>query len=202
MTECCFRTGSTAAKPACGADPSCLHTACYEKNPAKPGPAPPPPPPAPAGPAPKPSVRGLGLQFGDTISCCSHPLTVVPCLRPGPHQASQLAYQEREFGSLISFNMVNFWPEQLDSDRPFDLAPASKFTPQQVNNSRHLPHSPMLDYLLSAPARHSTLLRLPLRYIRPVHAYHTGSRCNCGSCAHRCSSAAVNSSTLRSGWTV
>jgi hypothetical protein len=41
MTECCFRTGSTAQKPSCGGDPSCKATACYEKK------ASPPPPPSP-----------------------------------------------------------------------------------------------------------------------------------------------------------
>ena len=71
---------------------------------------------------------------------------------PPKPSASQLAYQEREFGSLISFNMVNFWPEQLNSDRPFTLAPASAFTPQQLDADQ------WAEGLASMGARYSLIL--------------------------------------------
>ena len=44
LTTCCFRTGSVANKPACGGDPSCKATRCFQKFPDAP---PPPPPPSP-----------------------------------------------------------------------------------------------------------------------------------------------------------
>ena len=44
LTTCCFRTGSVANKPACGGDPSCKATRCFQKFPDSP---PPPPPPSP-----------------------------------------------------------------------------------------------------------------------------------------------------------
>jgi alpha-L-fucosidase len=117
LTECCFRTGSTANKPKC-TDAACAGSRCYEKH----GAAPPPPPePQPTGPAPKPS-------------------------------ASQLAYQDREMGSLISFNMVNFWPQQLNADRPFSLAPPSKFTPMQLDTEQ------WADGLEAMGARYSLVL--------------------------------------------
>ena len=71
---------------------------------------------------------------------------------PPKPSTSQLAYQEREFGSLISFNMVNFWPEQLNSDRPFTLAPASAFTPQQLDADQ------WAEGLASMGARYSLIL--------------------------------------------
>ena len=44
VTQCCFRTYSVAAKPACGGDPTCAATRCLQK-----WPDPPPPPPPPTG---------------------------------------------------------------------------------------------------------------------------------------------------------
>lgn len=71
--------------------------------------------------------------------CFEKPPPPPPPAPTGPAplpSAAQWAYQQREMGSLISFNMVNFWPAQLDPDPPFNLAPVSNFTPQQLDTDQ------------------------------------------------------------------